>query len=152
MSDDRSILDRVAVIERAINGIVTAFDDAPRKLEDIELPAFVNGVAERPSVNVRVNAGRLRKVSYYELNLYVKKAVQGIEFEPQRLTIPFIKLVENEFFARRVLQLDTDEGLGGVENVEILGTRTGVLAYNNVMYDGVTFFLEVAYTRAVPQR
>lgn len=152
MSDDRAVLDRVAAIERLVTGIVKAFDDAPRKLEDIELPAFVNGLSSQTSNNQRIDSGRLRKVAYYELNLYIKKSVQGVEFEPQRLTIPFIKLVEDEFFRRRVLQLDDDYGLGGVEEANITGTRTGTLLYNNVLYDGATFFLEVVYTRAIPQR
>jgi hypothetical protein len=152
VSDDRAVLDRVAVIERIVSGVTTAFDDAPRKLEDSELPAFVNGLSTQTSNNQRIDSGRLRRVAYYELNLYVKKSVQGVEFEPQRLTIPYIKLVEDEFFRRRVLQLDDDFGLGGVEEANITGTRTGTLLYNNTLYDGITFFLEVVYTRAVSQR
>lgn len=152
MSDDRQVFDRLAMIQRLITGIQKAFGDAPRTIEDLELPAFVNIFGERVSANQRIAAGRLRKVAYYEMNLYVKKAAQGIEYESQRLAIPLIKLVEDEFFARRVLQLDDDQGLGGVEEANILGTKAGTLAYNNTLYTGATFYLEVAYTRAVPQR
>lgn len=152
MSDDRVVFDRLAVIQRLISGITTAFQDAPRNLEDVELPAFVNIYGDRVSVNQRINAGRLRKAAYYEMNLHVKKAAQGIEYESQRLAIPLVKLVEDEFFARRVLQLADDQGLAGVENVEITGVKVGTLLYDNVLYTGATFYLEVVYTRVIPQR
>jgi hypothetical protein len=152
MSDDRQVLDRIAAIQALVSGVTKAFADAPRDLKDGELPAFVNIYSEQTSTVQRADAGRLRKIARYEMNLYVKKASQGIEYEAQQIAVPLIKLVEDEFFARRMLQLDDDQGLGGVENAEITGVKFGSLAYNTTLYTGTTFFLEVVYTRMVPQR
>lgn len=151
MSDDRQVLDRIAAIQNLITGI-KAFADIPHDLKDGELPAFVNIYSDRPSNNQRANAGRLRKAAFYEMNLHVKKGSQGFEYEGQQLLVPFVKLVEDEFFSRRVLQLDDDQGLGGVESAEIFGVKAGSLLYNNILYTGATFYLEVVYTRVVPQR
>jgi hypothetical protein len=150
MASDRLILERIAAIQRTVVGVQKAFDDVPRNLNDGDLPAFVNIFSERPSTNQRFEAGRLRKITVFEMNLYVKKASQGFEFEAQQLTIPFIELVENAFFSRRMLQLN-DEGLGGVENAEINGVRVGALMYNNALHTGATFYLEVVYTRVIRQ-
>jgi hypothetical protein len=151
MSDDRQVLDRIAAIQALVSGVAKAFADAPHNLKDGELPAFVNIYSEQPSTNQRADAGRLRKIARYEMNLYVKKASQGIEYEAQQMIVPLVKLVENEFFARQMLQLD-DQGLGGVESAEITGVKVGQLAYGAVLYTGATFFLEAVYTRLVPQR
>lgn len=151
-ASERTILDRIALIQRGMTGITKAFDDVPRKIEDMELPAFVNFVSAAPITGQRKAADQYQMLATIEMRLHVKKAAQGTEYEAQRLLIPFVALVQNEFFSRQRLQ-SGDIGLTGVIDTLITTTLSNqLLTYADHQYIGAIFNLQVAYSRIIKQK
>lgn len=149
MANERNILDRIALIQRNLSGITKAFDDVPRNLEINELPAFVNFVSASAIVGQRRAADQYQMALTIEMRLHVKRFSSGTEYEAQRLLIPLVTSVQDEFFARQRLQYN-DAGLADVNDTLLTTTlHNQLLTYADHQYIGAIFNLQIVYTRIV---
>lgn len=105
---------RLAAMQRLITGIVTAFDYAPRTLEHGELPAFVT-----PTASSQYNLTLFGEQAFLDprlflMQLYVREALDGAEFEGETACYPFIERVQQYFLTRKGLELDSEDAPRGI--------------------------------------
>lgn len=125
-----AIIKAAAKVQRAITGIVVAFEDAPSSLN--QLPCFVTYPADgnlqwprQPSV---------RRIEHdLQMDLYVQKG--GDPQAADRLLKPYINLVISTF--------DQNIQLGGTcLNSGVVNYKYGVIEYGGVQYLGIKFTLK----------
>jgi hypothetical protein len=156
MTDETDIIERVVDIQQLIvnpytSAVLNAKEQLPESILDGWLPLFLNIVSPSPSPRQKRGADGAAKTIILEMRLFVKKAGQGFEYEAQTLTEQLIEPVENAFDARPRLELN-DAGLVDVDNAFIVSTiQNAFLPYGGKNYVGLTFNLQVTFTRVTRQ-
>ena len=110
---------RIVALCGDIEGVTTAFDNIPRALLDVELPAFVvfPGAA---TYNINVDGNDIVvETRTYRLILFVASAALGTESAAQLAVDPFFDRVRDHFMARPGLELATDDAI--VRRARLLG-------------------------------
>lgn len=137
---------RLAAIERQIPGITWAFDRIPASLNNAELPAFVNRVAEARYNQATFGEQAISEERLYLAELYVAELETGAEGQSEDMTTALIDTVRDFFLARPQLQLD-----GSTEAVyrAVLESDTGAVVGieypigSGKRYAGIRFSLRV---------
>ena len=143
----QEVKERLAALELLIEGVTSSNVRAPRKLVEVELPTFVNRVADATYSKTNFGEQITQITRLYRLELYVVTYSLGIEGEAEEKVEPFIDRV-GEFFLDRIgLEL---AGSDAIVHQATLETDTGVavsIPYpgtTDKLYAGILFSLRVS--------
>lgn len=113
----------IAAMLQLIPGVVTAFTNIPRVLQDAQLPAFVIWPGAATYDKVTEGEQVLKEIRNYQLILFVQNAAFGTTGDLELQADPFFTSVRDYILARPGLELDTDPNpkIPAVLNAKLLG-------------------------------
>lgn len=127
----QEVKERLAALELLIEGVNSSNTRAPRSLVQVNLPTFVNRVADATYSKTNFGEQITQVTRLYRLELYVTTYSLGIEAEAEERCEPFIDRV-GEFFLDRIgLELN---GNDAIVHQATLESDTGVAV--NIPYPG----------------
>jgi hypothetical protein len=97
---------RLAALQAQITGVVTAYPNVPRAVQEVELPAFMTLVGRATYSKQMLGELALVETRIYTQRLIIKTATLGIEGEAEDETTVFFDRVLDFFADRPQLQLD----------------------------------------------
>jgi hypothetical protein len=143
---------RLAALQAQITGVTKVFENIPRAVLELELPAFMTLVGRATYAKVQMGELVLVETRVYTMRLLIKKATLGIEGEAEDETTVFFDRVSDFFFDRPQLQLTDTSTV--VYNAQLQGD-SGVIPIpypsgNAVqVFSGIDFPIEVVEVRAI---
>ena len=139
--------ERLAALELLIEGISTATVRAPRSLVEVNLPAFVNRVADATYSKTNFGEQITQVTRLYRLELYVTTYSLGIEGEAEEKVEPFIDRVSTFFLDRIGLELSGNDAIVQQATLESdTGVAVGIPypGTTDKLYAGILFNLRVS--------
>lgn len=110
---------RIAHMWGEINGVVTAFVQIPRRLQDAQLPASVVFPGRATHSKSDLGEQLIHEVRIYKMVLYIANAQFGASGQTEIQADPFFDAVLQHFAARPGLELDSE---GAQQSVSVLNT------------------------------
>ena len=116
---------RLAALQTNISGVTKAFTHIPQRIEDHELPCFVNRVGEGQYNVQQLGEAIVVDTRLYNMQLYVTEALSGLsEAAAEEAALAFVDPVTRYFLERPQLQL---AGNAEVVYRAVLESDTGVV-------------------------
>jgi hypothetical protein len=149
MADVEEIRERLAAIQRTIEGVRRAYEYAPKSLPSSDLPAFVNFVGPAMANWQALGSDYDQEGRTFVMRLFVKGAQQGVDGEAERACEPFLESVRDGFSGRPGLGLGHSSGsagrpLDGVMGAYLAGdSGISTLLFAGEEYLGIEFRLMV---------
>jgi hypothetical protein len=144
---DAAVLARLAVIQREIispelNRPVTAYDNVPFTISNMDMPLFINWVKTMTKSDIIGEDAKGRdfnETTNYDMVLYHSSFTAGISQENAGLLTPYFDLVLNKFGSYPHLK-----GLNGVLDAHIIShSGATTVTFLSQPYNGIRFTLAV---------
>jgi len=113
MADVEEIRERLAMIQRTIEGVKRAYEYAPQSLPPSDLPAFVNFVGPSMENWQALGSNYDQEGRTFIMRLFVKGVQQGVDGEAEKACEPFLERVRDAFSGRPGLGLGHSSGSAG---------------------------------------
>ena len=137
---------RLAALQAQITGVTKAFENVPRGILEVELPAFITLVGRAAYNQVQLGELVLMETRIYTQRLFIKTASLGIEGEAEDETTVFFDRVVDFFKDRPQLQLDANSTV--VYSAQITAD-SGVIPTAYPSGGSVKTFLAIDFTTEV---
>lgn len=137
------IRERLAEIQRTVNGVKRVYEYAPQSLADSDLPAFCTFAG--PASVTAIGEDFHEETRTWLMRLYVKPVLQGIDGEAEKAVEPFLESVRDTFLAHPLLGKGVkDSVLDWMKRAVWLGdSGVQILSFAGQNYLGVEFRLNV---------
>lgn len=141
-----TIIERLRDLWKNVEGVKRVSPTSPREL--LQFPSVVlNAGAATYSKPDRVTTRVQRDIA---MMLVLAQASQGLQMEHEAAGVFWLDRVYDYFAARHLLQLPTDNGVGGVTSALITrDTGVQVLDFGGERFIGVIFTLSIVYHKVM---
>lgn len=149
-----SVKARLVAMCAEIDGVKTSFDYIPRNLLQVQCPAFI--IYTGPVIDRETEDGGRRTVTEtreYLMRFFIQEALFGTTNQAEIAVEPFFDRVQEYFFARPGLKLDTETAPGTRVLDSVLQPDTGtiIVPYPNgnkqTDFIGIDFPIHVTFKR-----
>lgn len=140
MADVEEIRERLAMIQRTIEGVKRAYEYAPQSLPPSDLPAFVNFVGPSMENWQALGSNYDQEGRTFIMRLFVKGVQQGVDGEAEKACEPFLERVRDAFSGRPGLGLGHSSGSAGRPLDGVMGAYlAGDSGISPMLYAGEEF-------------